>query len=316
MTTPHKAILVTGASGFLGVRMLQKLYSGSRASVTGVSRHPLPNSGLLPCPELEPAADWRHLVNGVTAVVHCAARVHVMTDQATDPLHAYHRANTNGTLTLALQAAEAGVRRFIFLSSVKVLGEETALDSTFQADSPPNPVDPYAISKREAEDGLKAIAAQTGMEVVIIRPPLVYGPGVKGNFATMMRWVAKGVPLPLGAIRHNRRSLVALDNLVDLIVLCIDHPRAANETFLAGDGEDLSTTELLERLAHAMGRPSRLLPVPAWMLEAAATVGGKREVVRRLCGSLRVDIAKTQAMLGWTPPMTVDQGLRDAVRGL
>src|SRR5690554_946715 len=278
-------VLITGASGFVGAHLLRHLRDTGNAEVVGACRNPAPNSGLLQCPALAPEANWAPLLNDMTTVVHCAARMHAMTDHASDPLHAYRVANTDGTLTLAGQAAEAGVQRFIFLSSAKVLGEDTAPDSAFQADDTPNPVEPYAISKREAEDGLRAIASRSGMEVVIIRPPLVYGPGVKGNFATMMRWVAKGLPLPLGAIRGNRRSFVALDNLIDLIITCINHPAAANETFLVSDDEDLSTTEVLERLAHAMGKPSRLLPVPAWMLEAAATVGGKREVVRRLCGS-------------------------------
>jgi nucleoside-diphosphate-sugar epimerase len=222
----------------------------------------------------------------------------------------YRRANTEGTLTLGDQAAKAGVRRFIFLSSLKVLGEETAPDSVFRADDRPNPVDPYAISKLEAEDGLKAIAARTDMELVIIRPPLVYGPGVKGNFATMIRWVAKGVPLPLGGLRQNQRSLVALDNLVDLIITAIDHPAAGNETFLAGDGEDLSTTELLERIAHAFGRPPRLLPIPAWMLQASARLLGQQSQAARLIGSLQIDIAKTRELLQWSPPVSVEEGLR------
>lgn len=305
--------MITGANGFIGSALRLRLIRTACQVRPVTRRHPLPQGYIVS--DINAQTQWGQTLDSADCIVHCAALVQ-STGSTDSMLVRYRSTNVEGTLTLARQAAEAGVRRFIFLSSVKVLGEETAVGTAFQADDTPNPVDPYAISKREAEDGLKAIAAQTDMEVVTIRPPLVYGPGVKGNFATMMRWVAKGVPLPLGAIRHNRRSLVAVDNLVDLIITCIDHPAAANETFLAGDGEDLSTAELLERLARAMGRPSRLLPVPAWMLEAAATVAGKRDVARRLCGSLRVDISKTRALLGWTPPVTVNQGLRDAVRGL
>jgi nucleoside-diphosphate-sugar epimerase len=244
---------------------------------------------------------------GVDIVVHLAARVHVMRDSATDPLAEFRRVNVAGTERLALAAATAGVRRFVFLSSVKVNGEKGGYNES----DPPAPQDAYGISKHEAELGLRVIAAETGMEVVIIRPPLVYGPGVKANFHVLLWAVARGVPLPLGAI-HNRRSLVALDNLVDIIVTCIDHPAAANQTFLVSDGEDLSTTELIRHLARAMGRPARLIPVPASVLMAGATLLGKREVAARLCGSLQVDITKARELLGWLPPITMDEGLRRA----
>jgi nucleoside-diphosphate-sugar epimerase len=216
-------------------------------------------------------------------------------------------------LNLARQAAEAGVRRFIFISSIKVNGEGTPLGAPYRADAQPQPADPYGISKMEAEQGLRALAGETGMEVVIIRPTLVYGPGVKANFLNMMRWLHKGVPLPFGAI-HNRRSLVALDNLVDLIVTCIEHPAAANQTFLVSDGEDLSTTELLRRMATALGAPAHLLPVPSWLLEAGATMLGKKALSQRLCGSLQVDISKTRELLGWTPPLSVDAALRKTAK--
>jgi nucleoside-diphosphate-sugar epimerase len=235
-----------------------------------------------------------------------------MSETAANPLDAYREVNVEGTRRLAEQAAAAGVRRFVFLSSVKVNGEETTSHSPFRADDPPAPKDAYGQSKWEAEEALVEIAERTGMEVVIIRPPLVYGPGVKGNFASMMKWVAKGVPLPLGAI-DNRRSLVALDNLVDLITVCIDHPAAANQVFLAGDGEDLSTTELLRRVGKAMGRPARLLPVPTGLLRLGAAMLGKGDMARRLLGSLQVDISRTRDVLGWEPPVSVDEGLRRAV---
>ena len=248
-------------------------------------------------------------MGGISTVVHCAARVHVMDDDAADPLREFRRINVDGTLRLATQAAEAGVRRFVFISSIKVNGESTVLGRPFTAQQAPAPIDPYGVSKWEAEQLLRKLSAETAMEVVIIRPVLVYGPGVKANFLNMMRWLYKGVPLPLGAI-HNKRSLVALDNLVDLIVTCIDHPKAANQTFLVSDGEDLSTTELLRRMSQALGKRPRLLPVPAWMLETAANVVGKQSIAQRLCGSLQVDISHTRERLGWTPPVSVDAALR------
>ena len=238
-----------------------------------------------------------------------------MHDTDGDPLAAYRVVNTEGTINLARQAAAAGVRRFVFISSVKVNGEETSPGQPFTEEDEPAPLDPYGISKLEAEQGLRDLATATGMEVVIIRPPLVYGPGVKANFLTMMRWLNKGVPLPFGAL-DNRRSLVALDNLVDFIITCIDHPAAAKQTFLVADGEDLSTTELLRRVGRAMGKPVRLIPVPMGLLQAGARLLGKQEMARRLCGSLQVDITKARTLLGWKPPVAVDEGLRRAVAGV
>jgi nucleoside-diphosphate-sugar epimerase len=258
--------------------------------------------------------DWQHVLTGGEVVVHLAARVHVMADKSSDPVHEYRNTNVEGTLNLAQQAATAGVRRFVFVSSIKVNGEATKTGHSFSADDSPAPLDPYGVSKMEAELGLREIAAKTGMEVVIIRPPLVYGPGVKANFQTMVRWLSRGVPLPLGAI-NNKRSLVALDNLVDLIVTCISHPAAANQTFLVSDGEDLSTTQLLRRMGQAMGKSVRLIPVPPALLKAGAALVGKPELAQRLCGSLQVDISKTRQLLGWNPPITVDEGLRRAAEG-
>jgi UDP-glucose 4-epimerase len=238
-----------------------------------------------------------------------------MHDKAADPLTEFRKVNVEGTLNLARQAAEAGVRRFIYISSIKVNGEQTFLGQLFTEDDLPAPLDPYSISKYEAEEGLRKLAQQTGMEIVIIRPPLVYGPGVKANFLAMMRWLRKGVPLPLGAI-HNQRSFVALDNLVDLIVTCIDHPAAANQTFLVSDGEDLSITGLLRRMGLALGRPARLIPVPVFLLTAGAALVGRRDMAQRLCGSLQVDISKAQTLLGWKPPISVDEGLHRTAQGL
>jgi UDP-glucose 4-epimerase len=234
-----------------------------------------------------------------------------MQEATADPLEEFRRANVQGTLNLARQAAAAGVRRFVFVSSIKVNGEATQLGSPFKADDTPAPLDAYGVSKMEAEQGLREIARQTGMEVVIIRPPLVYGPGVKANFAVMMRWLKRGIPLPLGAI-HNQRSLVALDNLVDLLVTCLTHPAAANQTFLVSDGDDVSTTELLRRMGQALGCPARLMPVQVSLLKLAAAMVCKRDVAQRLCGSLQVDIEKTRRVLGWTPPISLDEGLKKA----
>lgn len=254
-------------------------------------------------------------MQGVDALVHCAARVHVMQDDAADPLDAYRLVNVEGTLNLARQAATAGVQRFVFVSSIKVNGEASLSGQPFTTDDVPTPLDPYGVSKLEAEQGLRELEAQTGMDVVIVRPTLVYGPGVKANFASMMLWVERGVPLPMGAI-HNARSMVALDNLVDLLVTCLKHPAAAGQTFLVSDGEDVSTTELLRRTAQAMGKKALLLPVPAFLLELGAAMLGKRAVAQRLCGSLQVDIEKTRRLLGWKPPLTLNQGLKKAVEGM
>lgn len=297
--------LLTGAQGFLGSRLASRLAATQRdfrGSSVRLGAHGLP--------------DCSDELRDCTTVMHLAARVHIMDDPASDPLTAFREVNTAGTLNLARQAAASGVKRFVFVSSVKVLGEVTAPARPFLHDNPPAPLDPYGISKHEAEVGLREIAATTGMQVVIVRPPLVYGPGVKANFAAMMRAVRRGLPLPLASVTHNRRSLVALDNLVDLLITCIDHPAAANQTFLVSDGEDLSTADLLRRLGRAMGRPARLFPVPPALLQAGANLLGKGDVAQRLLGNLQVDISHTRETLGWTPPITVDEGLRRAVAGL
>ena len=307
-------ILQTGATGFVGGAVLNRL-TAERDDITAAVRKPqtdLPaNARKVIVPDLDVGTDWLEALEACSVVIHSAARVHVMNDQSADPLAEFRKTNVDGTLNLARQAAASGVKRFIFISSIKVNGEGTAPGKPYTAFDTPAPQDPYGVSKMEAEQGLRETAQQTGMEVVVIRPVLVYGPGVKANFRSMMNWLNKGVPLPLGAI-HNKRSLVSLDNLVDLIVTCVDHPAAANQTFLVSDGEDLSTSEMLRRMAGALGKPARLLPVPAVMLECGATLLGKRAVAQRLCGSLQVDIRHTCETLNWSPPVSVDEGFRAA----
>ena len=288
------SIGVTGASGFVGSALCKVLLS-TRQDVSRLALRECDSNG-------------NQNYNDFEVVVHLAARVHVMRDKSLNPLSEFRKSNVEGTMTLATRVAQAGVKRFIFISSAKVNGEQTDLGIPFRADDTPAPQDPYGVSKMEAEIGLRKIARQTGMEVVIIRPPLVYGPGVKANFASMVKWLQRGVPLPLGAI-HNQRSLVALDNLVDLIITCIDHPTAANQTLMVSDGEDVSTTELLRRMAAALNVPARLIPVPQRAMEWGAALLGKQAVAQRLFSSLQVDSQPTRELLGWTPPVSLDQGL-------
>lgn len=295
---PSSAMLVTGATGFVGRRLVQTL--GPAAQTLSTRSDP---------------STWSAALEGKQCVVHLAARVHVMQDGATDPLSEYRKVNVEGTLELARQASAAGVQRFVFLSSIKVNGEQTEPGKPFRADDIPAPQDPYGISKMEAEAGLRAIAKETGLEVVIIRPPLVYGPGVKANFASMVRWLQRGVPLPLGGI-HNHRSLVALDNLVNLIITCLRHPDAAHRTFLVSDGEDVSTSELLRRMGAALGKPARLLPIPQRALEWGARLAGKPALAQRLFSSLQVDMQPTCQILGWAPPVSLEQGLFQVARSV
>lgn len=312
-------VLLTGASGFIGRAVMNRLVINREAELRiAVRRKPHGVSTAVEIQQisaLDGTTDWLEAVTDTNVVIHLAARVHVMNDQCADPLDDFRAVNVQGTLNLARQAAAAGVQRFVFISSIKVNGEQTLLGKPFTADELPAPEDPYGISKLAAEQGLLQLARDTCMEVVIIRLPLVYGPGVKGNFVGMLTAVKKGYPLPLGSL-SNQRSLVGLDNVVDLIITCIDHPAAANQVFLAADGEDLSTTELLRRVASAMGKPSRLLPVPASILMVGAAMLGKKAVARRLLGSLQVDISKTRELLGWQPPVSVDEGLKRCVAPL
>ncbi|SDA60064.1 Nucleoside-diphosphate-sugar epimerase [Pseudomonas sp. NFPP33] len=302
-------VLLTGATGFVGGALLRYLSTAGACVVAAVrssgtrrfSEH------VFEVGDISADTQWASALEGTTVVVHTAARAHISQEVSSNPLTEYRGVNVEGTLNLARQAAIAGVKRFVFISSIGVNGNINI--RPFSALDVPRPVEPYAQSKWEAEQGLWRIQQETEMELVIIRPPLVYGPEAPGNFGSLVRWVGKGIPLPLGAI-HNRRSLVGIDNLVDLIVRCIDHPAAANQVFLAGDGRDLSTTELLRLVGDAMGRPARLIPVPAGVLKLSAALLGRRAMAQRLLGSLQVDISQTCETLDWQPPFTVEEGLR------
>jgi nucleoside-diphosphate-sugar epimerase len=309
--------LVTGANGFVGSALCERLRRDG-VSVRGVVRSFISSpygAEYVAIGSLSSETDWTEAVKNVDKIVHLAARVHVMDDKSSDPLTEFRRVNVEATANLASKAAAAGVKRFVFLSTIKVNGELTELGKPFTADDTHGPQDFYGLSKHEAEQVLRQIAVDTGMEVVIIRPPLVYGAGVKANFESMMRWLARGVPLPLAAVTKNRRSLVALDNLVDLIVTCLEHPASANQTFLVSDDEDLATAELLKRMGAALGYPVRLFHLPPELLKLGTVLMRKPGIYQRLCGSLQLDIAKTRQLLGWNPPVSVDEGLRRAAEG-
>lgn len=307
-------VVVTGANGFVGSAAVARFAGGgyqvvaqTRGEATAKN---LPDNVRTLRANLDDLTAWREALTGCNVVLHTAARVHQVNDSAADPLAQYRKVNAQQTLALAHAAAACGVQRFVFLSSIKVNGEWSLPNKPFSANDAPAPVDPYGISKYEAETGLQCIAAQTGMEVVIIRPPLVYGSGVRANFLSMMRWVHRGMPMPLGAI-HNQRSFVGLDNLISLLETCLSHPAAANHTFLVSDGHDLSTTELLKALAQALQVKSRLISVPQPWLERALAILGRRDMAQRLCGNLAVDAQKTTRLLDWKPPASLEQGLRN-----
>jgi len=312
--------LITGGSGFIGRALTRHVLAQGYGVRLPLRRSQAADQTVgaetVEIGSLSVKTDWTAALRDVDKIVHLAARVHVMSDKSSDPLAEFRHINVEGSANLARQAAAAGVRRFVYLSSIKVNGEFTQKGRPFTADDAPAPEDPYGVSKYEAEKLLRQIATETGMEVVIIRPPLVYGLGVKANFESMMRWLSRGVPLPLAAVTQNRRSLVALDNLVDFVMTCLSHTAAANQTFLVSDGEDLSTADLLRRMGATLGHPARLFYMPPSMLKLGAQLVNKPGIYQRLCGSLQLDITKTRRLLGWTPPVSVDEGLRRAAEGL
>jgi nucleoside-diphosphate-sugar epimerase len=299
-------ILITGAGGFVGTAVVAEL-AKQRVSYRAVTREP--RDGYFCIGDITPSTDWTAALEGVDAIIHLASRAHVMNETFADPAADLGSVNVGSTLNLARQAIQAGAKRLVFISSIKVNGESTQPGNPFTPEDKPNPQNPYAQSKLDAEQGLFAQCAESGLEVTVIRPPLVYGPGVKANFATMVDWVNRGIPLPLGAV-NNKRSFVFVSNLADLIIASTTHPKAAGEVFLVSDGEDISTTELFKRIAHALGRPSWMVPIPVPFLTMAAAALGQRAITSRLTDSLQVDISKTRELLGWKPRKTVSEGLR------
>lgn len=306
MLTLSRKVLVTGANGFVGESLCRRL-SAEKFDVVRITRQVKDDA--VAVGDIDGTTDWRNVLAGVKIIIHAAARVPMMQDPPNVSLAEYRKVNVDGTMNLARQAADVGVRRFVYISTIKVNGDDTVPGHFFNEEVVTVPVEPYALSKYVTEVKLRELAKQTGLEVVIIRPPLIYGTEVKANFLGMMEWVERGVPLPLGSL-HNQRSLIFVDNLVDFITTCINHPAAAQQTFVISDGDDLSTTDLLRRTAAVMGVPARLFPVPLSLLMLGATMFGKRAVYRRLCGNLQVDITKARTLLGWTPPVSVDEGLR------
>lgn len=306
-------ILVTGATGFVGRPLCTRMIADGH-TVRGTSLAAESPDALTPGVEpalvepLGPETSWQHALADIDTVIHLAARVHIMDDPASDPLTEFRKVNTEGTARLAAEAARCGVKRLVFISSIKVNGEET--DTPYTEESPANPADPYGISKWEAEQALRQIEAATGLNVVIVRPTLLYGPGVKANFLTMMQTIQRGIPLPFASIT-NQRSLLYVGNLVDALVTCATHPAAAGKTYLVSDGEDVSTPELISQTATALGVPARLLPFPVSLMRLAGKLTGKNGAVNRLTGSLTVDSSKIRRELGWKPPFTMEEGLRE-----
>ncbi len=306
-------VLVTGADGFVGKSLCEKLLQSNFSVIAAVRTDVMivdqPGMHKIKITDLRQNVDWKELCSGFTdikTVIHLASRVHIMNETSRNPLAQFRRVNVQATVDLARYALKSGVKRFIYLSTIKVNGEITQNEQRFQASDLAAPADPYALSKYEAEQCLLDIAKNSTMEIVIIRPPLVYGPRVKGNFLKLMRLLKRGIPLPLGSI-NNARSLVSLSNLHDLIIVCINHPQAANEIFLISDGEDLSTPDLLRRLAWSLGYTAKIFPVPVAILTFFMALACKKSIALRLCGSLQVDISKNRRLLNWEPPHSVNE---------
>ncbi|MGR5246768.1 UDP-glucose 4-epimerase family protein [Vibrio sp. PNB23_22_6] len=305
----NKGLLVTGGSGFIGKHLMPKLCD---YRVSALSSNDNSNDDTVRYfnSRVDPNSDFSEVLEGVNVIIHLAARVHIMGDSTSNPLQEYRHVNTLGTLNLARQAALFGVKRFVFVSSIKVNGENTTDQKVFESIDEPLPKDYYGVSKAEAEFGLFELAKETGMEIVVIRPTLVYGPGVKANFGSLMNLVAKGIPLPFGCIKNNRRSLVSVTNLVDLIITCIDHPSAVGEIFLVSDDYDVSTSEMVAQMAKALDKQQWQVPVPEWCYKLAGKAFNKSDVVDRLTGSLQVDISHTKETLGWVPPQSLQEGFK------
>ena len=306
-----KEVLVTGANGFVGTALCRSLAAEGRVVRRALRRrsggpHSASFPGIVTVGDIGPETEWSVALEGVHVVIHLAARVHVMDDSSEDPLGAYRHVNVAGTENLARQAAACGVRRLVFISTVKVHGEER--DVSYSEENDLSPKDPYGVSKLEAETVLHRVAEETGLEVVIIRPPLVYGPGVKANFLRLLGVVVRGIPLPFASI-NNRRSMVYLGNLVEAISICATHPKAAGQVFLVSDCDDVSTAELIRRIAIALGREPRLMHFPPNLIRLAGRLLGKTNAVVRLLGSLTIDSSKIKRELGWQPPYTMIEGI-------
>ncbi len=301
-------ILITGANGFIG----GALSTSMKAAGLTVRRAVRATGGDVAVGDIGPQTDWRAALAGIEVVVHLAARVHVLQETATDPLAAFREVNTAGTLRLAGAAAEAGVGRLVFVSTIGVNGQQTPPGVAFREGDTPNPTLPYAESKWEAEQGLWDLSTETNLDVVIVRPPLVYGPNAPGNFGRIVKLVRSGLPLPLGAT-NNRRSMVSVDNLASFLTTCAEHPAAANETFLISDQDDLSTTALVQKIGAVLGKSPLLLPVPEGVVRLPARIVGKERLVDQLWGSLAIDASKATDHLGWQAIVSVDEGLRRAV---
>lgn len=313
MNSELSRVLITGADGFVGSALFRALLGSAHYDVAGSTRsHSLSDSAdakIFSVGNISRDTDWTLALKGQNVVIHTAAKTYGQGSMTSRQQQELREVNVHGTLNLARQAAEAGVKRFVFLSSVKVNGEQTKAGALFSENDKPNPSDFYGESKLEAEIGLRRLSEETGLEVVIIRPPVVYGPGAKGNFSKLIHMVQKGRPLPLGAAK-NKRSFVAIDNLVDLISTCLNHPEAAGHVFLVSDGEDLSTADLVRSLARAADQKIKLLYVPASVMRVSAMCIGKSAYAIKLLGSLQVDLSKAKEILGWTPPVSVEEGLR------
>ena len=306
-------ILLTGSTGFVGSVIVDQ-FKSSDSQLCPVVRYIKDDSpqNAIEVGDIDGNTDYSRALSGVDVVIHVAARAHIMNDESSNPLAEYRKVNVAGSENLARQAAAAGVKRFVFISSVKVSGESTTAKLPYSELMKPAPEDAYGQSKYEAEEVLKQVSVDTGMDVVIIRPPLVYGAGVKANFLSLLKLSSLSIPLPFGAV-NNKRSMVYVENLVDFIIQCIEHPNAANQTFLVSDGEDLSLKSLITYIRKAMGKPALLLPVPVGLFKLAGKLTGKSGVVDRLVGNLQVDASKACELLDWTPPFTVEQGIAATV---